>query len=59
MNKIHEQVLLKADYNKGQYEFYSKKSQIMNTLVPISKKFYLKFDELISFSKDKEESVLK
>ncbi len=40
VNKIHEQVLLRADYNRGQYEFYGKKSQIMKTMLPISKRFY-------------------
>ncbi len=44
VNKIHEQVLLRAEYNRGGYEFYAKKSQIMNTMLPISKKFHAKFD---------------
>jgi hypothetical protein len=44
VSKIHEQVLLRADYNKGQYEFYGKKLQIMKTMLPISKRFNEKWE---------------
>lgn len=40
-------MLLKAEYNKAQYEFSVKKQQVMGTLLPISRRFYAKFEEIV------------